>query len=56
VKIRNLVSQLVLAGTVGKKPTRHKPGADQPVRVSRPLKERKRELARILREKKAGLR
>jgi hypothetical protein len=56
VKIRNLVSQLVLAGTVGKKPTRHKPGADQPVRVSRPLKERKRELARILAEKKAGLR
>jgi hypothetical protein len=56
VKIRNLVSQLVLAGTVGKKPTRHKPGADQPVRVSRPLKERKKELARILAEKKAGLR
>ena len=56
MKIRNLVSQLVLAGTVGKKPTRHKPGADQPVRVSRPLKERKRELARILAEKKAGLR
>jgi len=56
VKIRNLVSQLVLAGTVGKNPTRHKPGSDQPVRVSRPLKERKRELARILREKKAGLR
>ena len=56
MKIRNLVSQLVLAGTVGKKPTRHKPGADQPVRVSRPLKERKRELARILADKKAGLR
>jgi hypothetical protein len=56
VKIRNLVSQLVLAGTVGKKPTRHKPGADQPVRVSRPLKERKRQLAKILAEKKAGLR
>jgi hypothetical protein len=56
VKIRNLVSQLVLAGTVGKKPTRHKPESNQPVRVSRPLKERKRELARILAEKKAGLR
>ncbi len=56
MKIRNLVSQLVLAGTVGKKPTRHKPGADQPVRVSRPLKERKRQLAKILAEKKAGLR